>query len=43
MSEKLVNFSQVKSYVVEYLFNNAGMGLFTKAHDSTSALIETRL
>ena len=29
------------SYTVEYLFNNAGMGLFTKAHNSTSALIDT--
>jgi short-subunit dehydrogenase len=26
---------------VEYLFNNAGMGLFTKAQNSTSALIDT--
>jgi short-subunit dehydrogenase len=29
------------SFRVEYLFNNAGMGLFTKAHNSTSALIDT--
>ena len=29
-----------KNYVVEYLFNNAGRGLFTKATNSTSALIE---
>jgi len=28
------------SFTVEYLFNNAGRGLFTKAHTSTSALIE---
>ncbi len=26
---------------VEYLFNNAGMGLFTKANTSTSAMIDT--
>jgi short-subunit dehydrogenase len=29
-----------KEYSVEYLFNNAGMGLFTKADTSTSALID---
>lgn len=29
------------SYTVEYLFNNAGVGLFTKAQNSTSALIDT--
>jgi uncharacterized protein len=28
-------------YSVEYLFNNAGMGLFSKADTSTSALIDT--
>jgi short-subunit dehydrogenase len=28
-------------YSVEYLFNNAGMGLFLKAEKSTSALIDT--
>ena len=28
---------------VEYLFNNAGMGLFTKADSSTSAMIDTVL
>jgi len=27
-------------FTVEYLFNNAGRGLFTKAHTSTSALID---
>jgi short-subunit dehydrogenase len=27
-------------FTVEYLFNNAGMGLFTKAHTSTSAIID---
>ena len=29
-----------KKFSVEYLFNNAGMGLFTKADTSTSALID---
>lgn len=29
-----------KEFSVEYLFNNAGMGLFTKAEKSTSALID---
>jgi uncharacterized protein len=29
------------SFTVEYLFNNAGMGLFIKAEKSTSALIDT--
>jgi short-subunit dehydrogenase len=29
-----------KKFSVEYLFNNAGMGLFTKAETSTSALID---
>lgn len=29
-----------KEFSVEYLFNNAGMGLFTKADTSTSALID---
>jgi uncharacterized protein len=29
------------SLSVEYLFNNAGQGLFAKAHDSTSSMIET--
>ena len=29
------------SFSVEYLFNNAGMGLFTRAQNSTSALIDT--
>jgi uncharacterized protein len=33
-------FLTSKSFVVEYLFNNAGMGLFTKAQNSTSALID---
>jgi len=28
-------------FTVEYLFNNAGMGLFTKADTSTSAMIDT--
>jgi uncharacterized protein len=34
-------FLKDNSYSVEYLFNNAGMGLFTKADKSTSALIDT--
>jgi short-subunit dehydrogenase len=29
-----------KGYTVEYLFNNAGSGLFTKAQNSTSELID---
>jgi short-subunit dehydrogenase len=38
---KVGEFIRSKSYEVEYLFNNAGMGLFTKAQNSTSALIDT--
>jgi short-subunit dehydrogenase len=38
---KVGEFLRNKSYEVEYLFNNAGMGLFTKAQNSTSALIDT--
>lgn len=34
-------FLKDNSYSVEYLFNNAGMGLFIKAEKSTSALIDT--
>lgn len=34
-------FLENNSYSVEYLFNNAGMGLFAKADTSTSALIDT--
>jgi short-subunit dehydrogenase len=34
-------FLKNNSYSVEYLFNNAGMGLFLKAEKSTSALIDT--
>ena len=37
---KVGEFLTSKSFTVEYLFNNAGMGLFTKAHNSTSALID---
>jgi short-subunit dehydrogenase len=33
-------FLKSNSFSVEYLFNNAGMGLFTKANNSTSALID---
>ena len=39
--KKVGKFLAVNSFEVEYLFNNAGMGLFTKAHNSTSALIDT--
>ena len=38
---KVGEFLSSKSLTVEYLFNNAGMGLFTKAQNSTSALIDT--
>jgi short-subunit dehydrogenase len=34
------NYLKEKDYSVEYLFNNAGSGLFTKADTSTSALID---
>jgi len=37
---KVGEFLTRNSLSVEYLFNNAGMGLFTKAHTSTSAIIE---
>lgn len=37
---KVGEFLTRKSLSVEYLFNNAGMGLFTKAHTSTSAIID---
>ena len=39
--KKVGMFLDANSFEVEYLFNNAGMGLFTKAHNSTSALIDT--
>jgi short-subunit dehydrogenase len=39
--KKVGEFLKTNSFQVEYLFNNAGMGLFTKAHNSTSALIDT--
>jgi short-subunit dehydrogenase len=35
------DFLKNNSYTVEYLFNNAGMGLFMKADKSTSASIDT--
>jgi uncharacterized protein len=38
---KVGEFLTSNSFVAEYLFNNAGMGLFTKAQNSTSALIDT--
>ncbi len=34
-------FLSGNSFVVEYLFNNAGTGLFTKADTSTSAMIDS--
>lgn len=39
--KKTGEFLQDNSYSVEYLFNNAGMGLFAKADKSTSELIDT--
>jgi short-subunit dehydrogenase len=38
--KKVGEFLATNSFEVEYLFNNAGMGLFTKAHNSNSALID---
>jgi len=38
---ELGEFLTKNSYSVEYLFNNAGMGLFTKAQNSTSLLVDT--
>jgi short-subunit dehydrogenase len=38
---KIGEFLQNNSYTVEYLFNNAGKGLFSKADASTSALIDS--
>src|SRR5664279_2133296 len=37
---KVGEYLAKNSFTVEYLFNNAGMGLFTKAHTSTSAIID---
>jgi short-subunit dehydrogenase len=37
---KVGNFLSLNSYTVDYLFNNAGIGLFAKAQNSTSELIE---
>jgi uncharacterized protein len=37
---ELGDFLQDKSYSAEYLFNNAGMGLFTKAQNSTVSMID---
>jgi uncharacterized protein len=39
--KKVVQFLKGNLYSVEYLFNNAGMGLFAKAHKSTAAYIDT--
>jgi short-subunit dehydrogenase len=38
---KVGEFLKNNSYTVEYLFNNAGKGLFSKADASTSALIDS--
>jgi short-subunit dehydrogenase len=38
--KRVGEFIKTNSYTVEYLFNNAGMGLFTKAQNSTSDLID---
>jgi uncharacterized protein len=38
---KVGKFLGSNNYEAEYLFNNAGMGLFTKAQNSTSDLIDT--
>jgi short-subunit dehydrogenase len=38
---KVGDFLKNNSYTVEYLFNNAGMGLFMKADKSTSSSIDT--
>ena len=34
------NYLKQEGYSIEYLFNNAGSGLFTAAHTATSALID---
>jgi len=39
--KKLCVFLTENSYSVEYLLNNAGMGLFTKARNTTSLLVDT--
>jgi len=38
--QKVNDYLKKKGLIVEYLFNNAGMGLFIGAEKSTSALIE---
>jgi uncharacterized protein len=38
--KKVGEYLTKNSFQVEYLFNNAGMGLFTKAQTSTAALID---
>ena len=38
---KVGDYLTKNKFSVEYLFNNAGMGLFTKADTSTSAMIDT--
>lgn len=39
--KKTGKFLSGNSYSVEYLFNNAGMGLFSKADTTTSSMIDT--
>lgn len=38
--KKVGEYLTNNSLTVEYLFNNAGIGLFSKAHNSTSAIID---
>jgi short-subunit dehydrogenase len=38
---KVGDYLNKNKYTVEYLFNNAGMGLFKKASESTSGMIDT--
>jgi short-subunit dehydrogenase len=38
--QSIAKYLAEKKYIVEYLFNNAGMGLFIKADKSTSSLID---
>jgi short-subunit dehydrogenase len=39
--KKVGEYLTINMYSVEYLFNNAGIGLFAKANTSTSAMIDT--
>jgi uncharacterized protein len=38
--KKVGEYLTNNSFITEYLFNNAGMGMFAKAHASTSAVID---